>query len=222
MLTPGQKAARLYWCQQRRNWNIRSWRKIHWSDESRFLLHMTDCRVRVWRQRNTAYSQRHIQETVPFGGGSIMVWGCVSHDCKLDLVTVQGTLTGQKYQTDILETAVIPHCDDHPLLTRPVFMDDNARPHRSRAVIECLRQNAISTLPWPARSPDLNPLEHLWDILGRKIREITPPVQTLLELEAALHREWQQIPQQRIQRLVQGMRRRLDATIAVQGGYIKY
>ena len=41
--------------------------------------------MRVWRQRNTAYSQRHIQETVPFGGGSIMVWGCVSHDCKLDL-----------------------------------------------------------------------------------------------------------------------------------------
>ena len=59
MLTPGQKAARLYWCQQRRNWNIRSWRKIHWSDESRFLLNMTDCRVRVWRQRNTAYSQKH-------------------------------------------------------------------------------------------------------------------------------------------------------------------
>ena len=76
--------------------------------------------------------------------------------------------------------------------------------------------------PWPARSPDLNPLEHLWDILGRKIREITPPVQTLLELEAALHRKWQQISQQRILRLVQGMRRRLDATIAVQGGYIKY
>ena len=107
-------------------------------------------------------------------------------------------------------------------LTRPVFKDDNARPHRSRAVIECLRQNAISTLPWPARSPDLNPHEQLWDILGRKIREITPPVQTLLVLEAALHRKWQQIPQQWIQRLVQGMRRRLDATIAVQGGYIKY
>ena len=79
MLTPGQKAARLYWCQQCRNWNIRSWRKIHWSDESWFLLNMMDCRVRVWRQRNTAYSQRHIQETVLFSGGSIMVWGmCIA------------------------------------------------------------------------------------------------------------------------------------------------
>ena len=177
--------------------------------------------MRVWRQRNTAYSQRHIQETVPFNGGSIMVWGYVSHDYKPDLVTGQGTLTEQKYQTDIRENAVIPHFDVHPLLTRPVFVIDNARPHRSRAVIACLRQNASSTLPWPARSPDLNPLEHLWDILGWKIRQITPSVKTLFELEAALHRKWQQIPQQRIQRLVQGIRRRL-ATIAVQAGYIKY
>ena len=222
MLTPGHKAARLFWCQQRRDWNLRSWRKVHWSDESRFLLHMTDGRVRVWRQRGTAYAQRNIQETVPFGGGSVMVWGCVSHDCKLDLITVQGTLTGQRYQTDILESAVIPHFDNHPILTRPVFMDDNARPHRSRAVIECLRQNAISTIPWPARSPDLNPIEHLWDILGRKVRAMNPPAQNLAELEAALHREWRQIPQRQIQHLVQGMRRRLRAVINVRGGYTRY
>ena len=62
--------------------------------------------------------------------------------------------TGQKYQTDILETAVIPHFDDHPFLTRPVFIGDNARPERSRAVIDYSRQNAISTLPWAARSPE--------------------------------------------------------------------
>ena len=94
-------------------------------------------------------------------------------------------------------------------------MDDNARPHRSYTVTECLCQNVILKLPWP-------PLEHLWDILGRKIHEITPPVQTLAELEAALHQEWQQIPQQWIQGLVQGMRRYLAVTIAVQGGYKKY
>ena len=48
-------------------------------------------------------------------------------------------------------------------------MDDNARPHRSRAVIECLRKNDVSSTPWPAHSPDLKPIEHFWNILGRKI-----------------------------------------------------
>ena len=69
--------------------------------------------------------------------------------------------------------------------------------------------------------PDLNPLEHL-DILRRKISEITPLVQTLLELESALHPEWQRIIQQRKQCLVQGKSRHLVATIAVQESYTKY
>jgi hypothetical protein len=46
--------------------------------------------MRVCRHKNTTYSPRNIQPTVPYGGGSVMVWGCISHDCKLDLVTIQG------------------------------------------------------------------------------------------------------------------------------------
>jgi hypothetical protein len=74
------------WCLARRGWNLRTWRKIHWSDESQFLLHVTDGRMRVWRHKNTAYTPKNIQPTVPYGGGSVMVWGCISHDFKLDLV----------------------------------------------------------------------------------------------------------------------------------------
>lgn len=222
LLTPTHKAARLAWCRERQNWNLASWRRIHWSDESRFLLHVTDGRSRVWRQPGTAYAQRNIQEVVPFGGGSIMVWGCVSHDCKLELQTVAGNLTGPRYQQEILDRVVVPHFDDHPLLTRPVYMDDNARPHRSRAVIDFLRRSAITTLPWPARSPDMNPIEHVWDILGRRVRERVPPVQNLAQLEQALHEEWRRLPQRHIQRLIQGMRRRMNAVIAVAGGYTRY
>jgi hypothetical protein len=49
----------------RRRWNLRTWRKIHWSDESRFLLHETDGRMRVWKHKTTAYTPRNIQPTVP-------------------------------------------------------------------------------------------------------------------------------------------------------------
>ena len=90
---------------------------------------MTDGRTRVWRQPNAAYDASNIQETIPFGGGSVMVWGCVSHDCKLDRVTVQYNLNRPRYQREILKTDVVPHRDNIALATKPLFMDNNALSH---------------------------------------------------------------------------------------------
>ena len=97
-------------------------------------------------------------------------------------------------------------------------MDDNARHHRSRAVTAYLQSEAVTSVPWPAMSPDLNPIEHIWDMLGRRIQVREPSVQTIRQLEAALHREWQQLSQQDIRRLTGGMRRRVEAVIQARGG----
>jgi transposase len=134
-----------------------------------------------------------------------MDWGCISHDCKLDLVTIQGNLTGDQYISDILQP-VVPHFNNHPLATRPVYMDDNARPHHSRAVTTYLQSEAMTSVPWPAMSPDLNPIEHIWDMLGHHIQAREPPVQNIRQLEAALHQEWQQLSQQDIRRLSGGLK----------------
>jgi transposase len=101
-------------------------------------------------------------------------------------------------------------------------MDDNTMPHRSRAVTTYLQSEAVTSVPWPAMSPDLNPIEHIWDMLGRRIQAREPPVQNIRQLEAALHREWQQLSQQDIQRLNGGMRRRVEAVIQPRGGYTRY
>jgi transposase len=69
-------------------------------------------------------------------------------------------------------------------------MDDNARPHRSRAVTAYLQSEAVTALPWEAMSPDLNPIEHAWDFLGRRVQAFEPHVQNLRQLKAAWHREW--------------------------------
>ena len=78
-------------------------------------------------------------------------------------------LTREKYRTDILNPNVVPHFDNIPPRNRPVYMDDNVRRYRGKAVLEFLHQDAIETLPWPVCSPDLKPIEHLWDIIGRTI-----------------------------------------------------
>ena len=76
-----------------------------------------------------------------------MVWGCIFRHCKLELVTTQGNLTGDQYLKDVLQAVVVPHFDNHPLATRPVYMDDTARPHRSRAVNAYLQSEAVTSVP---------------------------------------------------------------------------
>ena len=102
-------------------------------------------------------------------------------------------------------------------------MHDNAPVHKSVVTNRFLRANNIPLLhPWPAHSPDLNPIEHLWDILDRAIRARPRQPRTLAQLEQALIEEWNNIPQQRITRLIQSMRRRCEAVINARGHHTRY
>lgn len=221
-LTLRHRRNRMQWARIHRHWNLRSWRRIHWSDESRFLLRPIDGRMRVWREKNTRFHDQHVLGTKAFGSGGVTVWGCFSHDCKLALHVLDGTLNAQRYRDNILDTYISPHFENHRLADRPVFQDDNARPHRARIIGEYLHAESIDTIEWPAMSPDMSPIEHVWDFIGRKINEREPRCANLIELRAALVEEWNRFPQWRLQRLVQGMRRRVETLYRKRGGYTRY
>ena len=100
--------------------------------------------------------------------------------------------------------------------------DDNATPHRARVVLDFLHQGNVTKMEQPPRSPDCNPIDHLWDELGRAISSMDNPPHNLDELRQALHDKWARIPVQRLQRLVTSMPRRLVAIIAARGGNTRY
>jgi transposase len=160
--------------------------------------------------------------TAAFGVGGATPGGCFSFDSKLDLYVLDGNLTGQKYRDNVLAPRVVPYFDNHALADRPMFMDDNARPHRARIVQHFLQQEAVQTIPLPAMSPDMNPIEHVWDFIGRKINQRNPKCQNIDELRTAILHEWQQFPQERLRRLVGSMTRRVTELHNKPGRYTRY
>ncbi|GFV89719.1 DDE_3 domain-containing protein [Trichonephila clavipes] len=80
-------------------------------------------------------------------------------------------------------------------------MDDNARPHRARIVEEYLEDHGLERMEWPARSPDLNPIEHLWDYLGREVAALNPPPRSLHELKQGLLCVWSSLPYSGVRQL---------------------
>ena len=217
ILTARHRAARLLWAQRHLLFTRNQWNSVLFSDESRFTVSHADGRVRIYRRRNERLADCCIRERDRFGGGSIMVWGGIMGNQKTDLVVIQGNLNAQRY-INLLTNTMLPFMQNNGPGT---FQHDNARPHTARITTQFLNQHNVNVLPWPAVSPDLNPIEHIWDELGRRARS-NHQIDTINDLRNALLLEWQHIPNALIQRYVNSMRRRILQCIRKNGGHTGY
>jgi transposase len=208
------------WAHQHRDWTHWMWNQVPFSDESRFCLSNSDGRVRVYRRNGERFTDAAVVQHDRWGGPSVMVWTGITSHYRTELFRIQGNLTGLRYRDEILMPAVLPFMRQHPNVT--LFQQDNARPHTARIYQAYLQHEHIQTLPWPAFSPDMSPIKHLWDELGRRVHNRQPQPADIHQLQAALVEEWQAIPQVMIQRLLQSMRTRVLACIAARGGHTRY
>ncbi|GFU58442.1 transposable element Tcb1 transposase [Trichonephila clavipes] len=184
-LTRQHRTARLQWCREHHNWTEQDWACVLFSDESRFSL-SSDCRRQlIWRESGTAYRPENIQEKDRYPTCSIMVWAGITINCRTCLhVVANGTMTGQRYIDEVL----LPH--------------------------DCLDSEGIQRLVWPARSPDLNPIENVWDALGRQVAGRNYPPTNKNTLIRALTEEWDKLPQQLLDNVVQSMAGRRAVLLA--------
>ncbi|GFY06142.1 transposable element Tcb1 transposase [Trichonephila clavipes] len=177
-LTRQHRTARLQWCREHHNWTEQDWACVLFSDDSRFSL-SSDCRRQlIWRESGTAYRPENIQEKDRYATCSIMVWAGIMINGRTRLHVVANRLmTGQRYIDEVL----LPHVRlfRGAVGDRFVFMDDNVT--------------------------YLNPIENVWDALGRQVAGRNYPPTNKNTLIRALTEEWDKLPQQLLDNVVQSM-----------------
>ena len=219
-LTHRRRQIRMNWLRRHslRQFPMHRWRQVLFSDESRFSLYRADGRKRVYRRRGERFTDACVMENDRFGGGSVMVWGGIAHGLKTPLIVVNGNLNAIQYRDRILRQCVVPFVQRHNL----TFQQDNARPHVARVCRDFLNQNNVIPLDWPPYSPDLSPIEHLWDELDRRVRSRRHVPNNVQQLTAALQQEWNHMPLRKINALINSMANRIREATQANGGHTRF
>lgn len=216
ILTPDDKIKRLEFAKKTMTYNA-EWKSIVFSDEKKFNLDGPDGCHSYWHDLR---KEKIIMSKRQQGGGSVMVWGGFSNDGKTAICFINVTMNSTNYQT-VLQRNLLTYMDKFPEKNL-TFQQDNAPCHRSMSTMEWIEEKGLDLLPWPAHSPDLNPIENLWGLLARKVYAGGRQFSTVQALKDQIVKSWDEIELKDLQKLISSMPNRIYEVILNQGSWTKY
>lgn len=219
LISKTNQKRRLDFANKYKNKDISFWNNIIFSDESKFEIFGKRKPAKIWRTKNSEFAEQNLVSTVKHGGGSVMVWGCMAAGGVGNLVFIETTMNKMEY-LNILKENLKPSVEKLRLDRGWIFQQDNDPKHTSKIVKEWLLYHTPKQLDHPPQSPDLNPIEHLWEHLDREIRK--KEIRSKDSLKSAILEEWQKISREVTENLVNSMPRRLQAVIQANGKQTKY
>lgn len=219
LLRKQNKQKRLKWAKEHMSWTTEQWQQVLWSDESPFQIFGSKRAAYCRRKVGEKFKAECIMPTVKHGGGVVQVWGCFSYDGVGSLTKIDGILKKESYH-QILQHHAIP--SGTKLIGRGfMFQHDNDPKHTSRLCRKYLeskeKTGVLKIMEWPAQSPDINPIEKLWDELDRQVKKLRPTNKSDLWLK--LRQVWDGLQPEILQKLVNRMPKICKAIIKARGSH---
>ena len=151
-----------------------------------------------------------------------MVWGCMTAGGIGYLTKIDGHLNADLY-CEILRDELMKSLKYHDLgVGDIIFQQDNDPKHTSNKAKACMEELGLTMLQWPAQSPDLNPIEHLWSHLKRQLNGWSRQPAGMIELWERVEYEWENIPREVVEKLIDSMPRRVAAVLKAKGAMTNY
>jgi hypothetical protein len=205
-----------------RDWTVEDWKHVVWSDETKINHLGSDGRKWVWVRKGEGLSDRTVQGEENFGGGSLMMWGCMLWEGAGMACQIDGIMDGDLY-IKILDDELGESLEYYGKTTEDIiFQQDNNSKHTSKKVKKRLAEHNYEVMLWPSKFADLNPIEHLWSLLKRKLKSYAEEPKGIQELWKRVQEQWDNIDNSECQKLIESMARRVEAVIRARGGYKKY
>ena len=220
LLTQEHRKKRLEWAIFYSNFTFQDWASVHFSDESNFTLVNRKCRPFVRRLADEKFKPQFLAPKLQGGGGSIGVWGSMSWHGVDTCMVYKDKMEQWKYIWTLTDH-VLPRLEEAKSKGENyLFQQDNAPCHTSFWSSCFFVEHDLKSMLWPARSPDLSPIEHIWADIDREL--VKKPPQNHTELESEIIRHWNEYPRQKCINLIESMPKRISACIAAKGGHFKY
>ena len=220
LLSDTNKAKRELWAYRHRNWTYEQWKKVLWSDEKKFELFNSKRRQHCRRRKGEALRDDTIQATVKHGGGSAMFWGCFAGKDVGDIFKIDGIMRKEEYHSILVHHAM-PSGKRLFGNENWIFQQDNDPKHSSKLCQNYLARKEeagqMTTMEWPPQSPDLSPIELLWEQMDREVLEKKPS--SVAELVKVVKECWAEISGDVCDKLVKRMPLLCRAVIDAKGGY---
>jgi transposase len=218
-ISPKNRLARLEFARRHIHWTPEQWNKVLFSDESKFNRLGSDGKAYVRRRPGEEFRRPSFTTgTVKGGGGSLLFWGAMGRRGPGPIHVINGIMNAPMY-VEIMNDIMLPYAR-REMGRGWILQQDNDPKHTSKVAKEWFSSKRVDVMKWPAQSPDLNPIETLWNDVNAAVKKEKP--KNLGELEAVVKTMWPQISQERCARLIDSMPRRLAEVIKNHGYSTSY